>query len=169
MSRESNKKYPDEYKLTNSFERIFGILLMIMVLVLVLWSVADQQDSLLFTCIFCIFVILFILFFVRNLEYVILNHNGVLIVHEDRWRKKKEEYYVEWKQVESIDWEVSYSLHADCRIIIRTYDDRRSYKESTGLFIGKFVSLAKYYSGRDDIVRRVKFFKKKRKPFEKDW
>ena len=45
----------------------------------------------------------------------------------------------------------------------------RGYYNDTFLSYGKFASLAKYYSGREDIIYKRSAFRKKKKMYEKDW
>ncbi len=165
MSRESNKKYPDEYLLKDSFWREFGIVLGVILLVC-LWTSIKPEEYFFELCFCSVLGILCGFLWMRSLEYAVFNHTGLRIVHENRWGKITDEYYTEWGKIESVECR---RIADAFEIIIRTYDCRGGYQKKTRLSKGQFESLAKYYSGRDDIVKRVKFFKKKRKPFEKDW
>ena len=163
-----NKQYPDEYKLTSSLTTLIAFVLILGPLVF-MWCEWDWQEDWLFVCLFSIVCFLALLFIMQNVEYATFNHKGVLIVHTKRWYKTKadQEFYIDWKDVIYIKFENIYSKHS--RINIRSRLFGRGYCWQSGLSYNKIASLAKYYSGREDIIYKRSAFRKKKKLYEKDW
>ena len=163
-----DKQYPDEYKLTSSLTTQIAFFLILGPLVF-MWCEWDWQEDWLFVCLFSI-VCLFALFCImQNVEYAIFNHKGILIVHTKRLSKTKadQEFYIDWKDVKYIKFENIYSKHSKINIRSRIFG--RGYCWRSNLSYSKFASLAKYYSGREDIIDNKSGVRLKRKPFEKDW
>ena len=98
-----NKTYPDEYKLTNSLTTKITFLLVLGPLVWMGFEFNWSKDGLFLywfypLCVLGLFVIL------QDVEYAIFNHKGVSIVHAKRWgkNKAKNEFYIDWKDIESL-------------------------------------------------------------------
>jgi hypothetical protein len=94
-----------------------------------------------------------------------------LIVHTKRWgkNKKKQEFYIDWKDVKYIRFKTILSKNSSPAIDIASNIFGRGYYNTTTLSYAKFASLAKYYSGREDIIYKRSAFRKKKKMYEKDW
>ena len=165
-----NKTYPDEYKLTRSFMTKVAFLL-ILGLLISIWFEYDKEFSWIIHCLS--FIVIYCLFMlIQDVEYAIFNHKGVLIVNTKRWGKnrRKEEFYIDWKDVKYIRFTTTHSPAID----IVSIPFGRGYYNGTLLPYGKFASLAKYYSGREDILygdykKKIKAKRKKPGLYEKDW
>jgi hypothetical protein len=99
-----------------------------------------------------------------------------LIVHAKRWgkNKAKNEFYIDWKDIEYIRFKIPLSKNSSPAIDIVSRVFGNGYYNVTMLSYSKFASLAIYYSGRKDIIyREYKKIKKakRKKPglYEKDW
>jgi hypothetical protein len=167
-----NKKYPEEYKLTRSFVVKITLVLIIGCVVLA-WLLSNWPKDWLFLCWFSGFGVGALFIIMQNIEYALFNHKGVLIVHTKRWgkNKSKNQYYIDWKDVKFIRFGLSYRTPT---IDITSSVWGHGYYETTSLPNDKFASLAKHYSGRDDIMYREykkknKTKRKKRGLYEKDW
>jgi hypothetical protein len=165
-----NKTYPDEYKLTNSLTTKITFLLVLGPLVWMVFEFNWSKDGLFLywfypLCVWFLFVIL------QDVEYAIFNHKGVLIVHTKRWgkNKAKQEFYIDWKDVKYIRLKIPLSKNSSPKIEIVSRVLGHGYSNQTFLPYGKFASLAKYYSGREDIIYKRSAFRKKKKMYEKDW
>lgn len=169
MNRKAIEKYPTEYTLSTSHIGGFFITILLFCVICSMWVYCDIQKYIFVLLAMSLLAIAYLYILFQSVEYAIFNHKGVLIVRKNRWGKNKEEYYIDWKNVKSIDWTISYSKRARCHIIIRSDDYYGGYYNITLLPLKKFVSLAIYYSGRNDIVKRNKMFRRKKKMFEKDW
>lgn len=163
----NNRKYPNEYKLTRSLWITIPLWVIFGVLIYVCF-VCDWQRDWLVLCLLSIFCIWQFYVILQYIEYAIFNHKGVLIVHTKRWgkNKKKQEFYIDWKDVKYIKFNslITGNLSPPAIDIVSRILGH-GYNQPTCLPYGKFALLAKYYSGREDISG----FRRKRKPFEKDW
>jgi hypothetical protein len=166
-AKKAAEEYPDEYKLTRSLWITIPLWGILGVLIYGCFEFNWQRDwdLLLVLSIFCLGYI-FIIF--QYSEYAIFNHKGLLIVHSKRWgkNKAKQEFYIDWKDVKHIKFNIfiTGSLSPPAiDVVSRIFG--RGYYHPTALSYCKFASLAKYYSGRKDVV----MLWKKRKLFEKDW
>ena len=103
----SNRKYPDEYKLTRSLWITIPLWGILGVLIYGCFEFNWQRDwdLLLVLSIFCLWYI-YIIF--QYSEYAIFNHKGLLIVHSKRWgkNKAKQEFYIDWKDVKHIKFNI---------------------------------------------------------------
>lgn len=162
-----NKKYPDEYKLTHSSTTIVYLLLW----GIIVWFAFEFSRSIHWLLQCCIYssIIFFLVCIILDVEYAIFNRKGVLIVNTIRWTKRnaKHEFYIDWKDIKHIRLRTHLSNRQPTTIEIVPKVLGRVYYERTFLPFGKFASLAKYYSGREDIIYK----KKRKKPglYEKDW
>ena len=85
---------------------------------------------------------------------------------QETLNEAKQEFYIDWKDVKHIKFNIfiTGSLSPPAiDVVSRIFG--RGYYHPTALSYCKFASLAKYYSGRKDVV----MLWKKRKLFEKDW
>lgn len=164
-----DKQYPDEYKLTKSWMPKIAFFLILGCLVS-MWCECSGQDNWLFLCFFTILWGWGLFYIIHNVEYAIFNHKGVFIVHTKRWgkNKTKQEFYIDWKDVKYIRFKTPLSKNSSPAIDITSSVFGRGYYHTTCLPYGKFASLAKYYSGREDIIYERNAFRKKRKMYEKD-
>lgn len=169
MNKKTDKKYPSEYTLTVSFTYRCVIALLLGGPTCLIWFLFDIQKNLMFLLLFSIAVFFCLYMIFSNVEYAIFNHKGLLIVHKSRWREAKEEFYVNWDNVLHIKLSTRISKNASPEIQIEAKGGIRGYHHSTMLPYAKFASLAKYYSGREDIINNKSTVRRKKKPFEKDW
>ena len=144
--------------------------------VISIWFECDWKENWFFLCWFSSVGIWYLFYILQYVEYAIFNHNGVLIVNTKRWgkNKRKEEFYIDWKNVKYIRFKTPYTKNASPAIDIVSIPFGRGYYNGTLLPYGKFASLAKYYSGREDILygdykKKIKAKRKKPGLYEKDW
>jgi hypothetical protein len=85
-------------------------------------------------------------------------------VHTKRWgkNKAKNEFYIDWKDIEYIRFKTPLSKNSSPAIDIVSRVFGNGYYNVTMLSYSKFASLAIYYSGRKDIIYRE--YKKIKKP-----
>ena len=166
----NNRKYPDEYKLTSSLMTKIQFLLILVFLVFIWFECSWPKDWFFLSC-FSIIGISLLFYILQHVEYAIFNHKGILIVHTKRWgrNKAKREFYIDWKDIKYIRLKTPLSKNSSPVIDIVSRIFGHDYYHPTSLSYGKFASLAKYYSGREDIIYTKSRFRRKRKPFEKDW
>ena len=170
-----NKTYPDEYKLTNSLTTKITFLLVLGPLVWMGFEFNWSKDGL-FLYWFYPLCVWFLFGILQDVEYAIFNHKGVSIVHAKRWgkNKAKNEFYIDWKDIEYIRFKIPLSKNSSPAIDIVSRVFGNGYYNVTMLSYSKFASLAIYYSGRKDIIyseyKKIKKAKRK-KPglYEKDW
>lgn len=170
-----NKTYPDEYKLTNSLTTTIAFLLILGCLISI-WFEFNWQKDRLFLCLFSILLVSGLFIIIQDIEYAIFDRKGVLIVHAKRWgkNKAKNEFYIDWKDIEYIRFKIPLSKNSTPAIDIVPKVFGCGYYNGTTLSYSKFASLAIYYSGRKDIIyseyKKIKKAKRK-KPglYEKDW
>lgn len=163
---DQNKKYPDKYKLTRSWWITIPLWFFAGVLTYGCFEFDWQRDWLIL-CILFVFCLWFLYVILQDIEYAIFSHSGVMIVHAKRWgkNKSKQEFYIDWRHVKYIRFNMLISGHrTPPAITIESRGSGRGYSNPTSMPYRKFATLAKYYSGREDIIYRWK-----RKPFEKDW
>lgn len=165
-----DKKYPVEYKLTKSLMPRIAFFLILGCLAS-MWYQYNGQDNWLFVCFFSILLGGGLFYITQNVEYAIFNHKGVLIAHTKRWgkNKAKQEFYIDWKDVKYIRFKTILSKNSSPAIDIASNIFGRGYYNTTTLSYAKFASLAKYYSGREDIIYKRSAFRRKKKMYEKDW
>lgn len=155
-------QYPDEYKLTKSLMPRIAFFVILGCLVSMCCECNGQDNWF----ILCFLFILWgggLFYIIQNVEYAIFNHKGVFIVHTKRWgkNKTKQEFYIDWKDVKYIRFKTPLSKNSSPAIDIASSVLGRSYYNTTTLSYGKFASLAKYYSGREDIIYKRSAFRKK--------
>ena len=161
-----DKQYPDEYKLTSSLWTKIPFFFFFALVIYVLLEYYWQTDWITI-CILSVCCVCFLYVSLQYIEYAIFNHKGVLIVQTKRWGKNmtKREFYIDWKDVKDIRFNFIIGRHSPPAIYIESRILGHGYSQPTSMSYCKFASLAKYYSGRENII----YSGLKRKPFEKDW
>lgn len=163
-----NRKYPEEeYRLTPSLWITIPLCFFVAVLIYV-WLESNWQSDWPVLCMLSVICVCFLYVILQNIEYAIFNHKGILIVHTKRWgkNKTKREYYINWKDIKYIKFNILILGYLSPPAIdIASRISSNSYSHPTTLSYGKFASLAKYYSGREDIIYK----RTKKRMYEKDW
>ena len=166
-----DKQYPDEYKLTSPMLNKIVIFLLIVFLLVLMRIESSWQEGWLVKCGLAILSLWLLFHIIQDVEYAIFSRKGVSIVHTKRWgkNKAKQEFYIDWKDVKYIRLKIPLSKNSSPKIEIVSRVLGHGYSNQTFLPYGKFASLAKYYSGREDIIYKRSAFRKKKKLYEKDW